>query len=147
MPKPTTGRIEREPEPRRPQRATSQGGARAQEPDAEQMMTNTWMASIFTGLSLIVSTAYFATIGAFGLFIGREFAGSTGAKIGLGVGLAVGAALAVVILRRYGYVLKRRSPNLHRGAWIGMVLAVSIIVVMAYFPWVMPTYCPPGAIC
>jgi uncharacterized membrane-anchored protein len=145
MPKPTTGRIEREPEPRRPQRATSQADAR--EPDAEQMMTNAWMASVFTGLSLIVSTAYFATIGAFGLFIGREFAGSTGAKVGLGVGLAVGAAVAVVVLRRYGYVLKRRSPNLHRGTWIGMVLAVSIIVVMAYFPWVMPTYCPPGAIC
>ena len=51
-------------------------------------------------------------------------------------------------LRRYADRIRARSTNLYRGAWIGSVAALVIIVLMAYLPQVaFPQYCPPGQIC
>jgi hypothetical protein len=134
MPKPSTGRIRPVAQP-------------APEPDTEQMTTDTLMTSVFSGVWLIVASLYFAVFGSIALYAGRAIADVTGAKLGLLVGLLIGLAVAVFLLRRYSQRIKARSRNLYRGAWIGTLLAVSIILVMAYAPGLMPNYCPPGAIC
>jgi hypothetical protein len=133
MAKPTTGRIDRQPPP---------------EPDPDQMATDTLMTSVFSGIGLVVATVFFATFGWAGLEVGSTLADETGARIGLGVGLAVGLAVMVWGLRRFGGRIRARSNNLYRGAWIGGLAALGIIVVMAYLPQVVfPQYCPPGAVC
>lgn len=133
MVKPTTGRIERHDPP---------------EPDPDQMATDTLMTSVFSGISLVVATVYFATFGWAGLEVGSRFTDVTGAKIGLGIGLAVGLAVMVWGMRRFADRIRARSNNLYRGAWIGGIVALGIIVVMAYLPQVVfPQYCPPGAVC
>lgn len=133
MAKPTTGRIDRHDPP---------------EPDPEQMSTDTLMTSVFAGIALVVATIYFATFGWVGLEAGSTLADETGARIGLGVGLAVGLAVMAWAMRRFADRIRARSKNLYRGAWIGGVAALGIIVVIAYLPQVVfPQYCPPGAVC
>jgi hypothetical protein len=133
MAKPTTGRVGR-PEP--------------PEPDPDQMAVNTLMTSVFTGVFLVVATVYFGTVGYAGLAVGQDLAGSTGARVGFGVGLAVGLLIAALALRRYRASIRARSRNLLRGIVIGGLVALGIMVLMAYFPNVaFPRYCPPGAIC
>lgn len=131
MPKPTTGRIQ----PVEP------------EPDADLMATNTLMTSVFSGICLIGATFVLAVFGSIALYAGRAVAGVTGAKVGLGVGLVLGTLVIGWFLRRFSERIRARSANLYRGAWIGTFAALAIIVVMAYAPWLMPTYCPPGAMC
>jgi uncharacterized membrane protein YidH (DUF202 family) len=131
MAKPTTGRVDHVPEP-----------------DPDQMAADTLMTSVFSGISLIVATVILGSIGAVGLAAGRSVADSIGAKVGLGVGLALGMAIIVWGLRRYADRIRARSNNLYRGAWIGSVAALVIIVLMAYLPQVaFPQYCPPGQLC
>ncbi len=133
MAKPTTGRIDRQ---------------NPVEPDPEQMATDTLMTSVFSGIGLVVATVYFATFGWVGLEVGTALADATGARIGLGVGLAVGLAVMVWAMRRFADRIRARSNNLYRGAWIGGVAALGIIVVIAYLPHVVfPQYCPPGTVC
>ena len=136
MAKPTTGRVEHVPEPE-------------PEPDADQMAADTLMTSVFSGISLIFATLVLATLGAVG-YAAAGGAGAPGiwAQIGLGAGLAVGMALIATGLRRYADRIRARSRNLYRGAWIGSVAALVIIVFMAFFPQVViPQYCPPGQVC
>lgn len=130
MPKPTTGRVQ----------------PPAPEPDTEQLTTDTLMTSVFTGLSLIVATLILGAAGGLGALTGDQF-GSGGWRFGLAVGLLVGMGLIAVVLRTYASNIKARSANLYRGAWIGSFLSLGIILVMAYAPWLMPSYCPPGAMC
>ncbi len=131
MAKPTTGRVEHVPEP-----------------DPDQMAADTLMTSVFSGISLIVATIILGITGATGLAAGRSLADTIGAKVGLGVGLAVGMAAIAWALRRYADRIRARSTNLYRGAWIGSVAALVIIVAMAYLPQVaFPQYCPPGQLC
>jgi hypothetical protein len=134
MPKPTTGRIEERPP----------------EPDTEKMTTDTLMTSVFTALCLIAATAVLGTFGAAGLALGDMVSGkgSIGAAVGFAVGLALGMALIVLALRRYSQQIKGRSMNLYRGAWIGSIASLVIIVLMAYLPQIaIPQYCPPGDVC
>ena len=131
MAKPTTGRVEHVPEP-----------------DPDQMAADTLMTSVFSGISLIVATVVLGSFGAMGLAAGRSVADSVGAKVGLGLGLALGMAIMAWALHRYADRIRARSANLYRGAWIGSVAALVIIVFMAYLPQVaFPQYCPPGQIC
>jgi hypothetical protein len=131
MAKPTTGRVEHVPEP-----------------DPEQMSADALMTSVFSGISLIVSTVILALFGTVGLAAGRSIADVVGAKVGLGLGLALGMAGITWALRRYAMRIRARSANLYRGAWIGSVAALVIIAIMAYAPQVaFPQYCPPGQLC
>ena len=131
MAKPTTGRVEHVPEP-----------------DPDQMAADTLMTSVFSGISLIVATVVLGLFGAMGLAAGRSVADTVGAKVGFGLGLALGMAVIVWALRRYAERIRARSTNLYRGAWIGSVASLVIIVLMAYLPQVaFPQYCPPGQIC
>ena len=131
MAKPTTGRVEHVPEP-----------------DPDQMAADTLMTSVFSGISLIAATVLLGMFGAMGLAAGRSVADSVGAKVGFGLGLALGMAVIAWALRRYADRIRARSLNLYRGAWIGSVAALVIIVLMAYLPQVaFPQYCPPGQIC
>jgi hypothetical protein len=133
MAKPTTGRVERVPEP---------------QPDPDQMATDTLMTSVFSGVSLIVATVVLGLFGTMGLAAGRAVADTMGAKVGFGVGLALGMAVIAWALRRNSDRIRGRSANLYRGAWIGSVASLVIIVLMAYLPQVaFPQYCPPGQIC
>jgi hypothetical protein len=133
MAKPTTGRMVREDPP---------------DPDEEQMVTDTLMTSVFSGIGLIVGTMFFAVFGYAGLALGDRLAGADGARFGLGLGLAVGLAVFWTVLRRFSEPIRARSRNLYRGAWIGGIGALGIIVLMAYLPQVVfPQYCPPGAVC
>lgn len=132
MPKPTTGRLQPTPPP---------------EPDTEQMATDTLMTSVFTGICLIGATFVLAVFGVSVLFLGESIAGANGAKVGLGVGLVLGAVVIALLLRRFSERIRARSANLYRGAWIGTFLSLGIILVMAYAPWLMPAYCPPGGVC
>ncbi len=132
MPKPTTGRIQPPaPEP----------------PDPEQLATDTLMTSVFTGICLIAATVVLAVFGVSALYLGSSLADATGAKVGLAVGLAVGTVVIGILLRRFAEPIRAKSQNLYRGAWIGTLLSLGIILVMAYAPWLMPNYCPPGGMC
>lgn len=132
MPKPTTGRVQPVPPP---------------QPDTEQMATDALMTSVFTGISLVVATLVYAILGGVGAFVADSFSEGTW-RVGLGVGLAVAVALIVVVLRTYSGRIKARSVNLYRGAWIGSIAALVILVLLAYIPQVaFPNYCPPGAVC
>ncbi len=131
MAKPTTGRVEHVPEP-----------------DPDQMAADTLMTSVFTGVCLIAATIVLGSVGAMGLAAGRSVGGTTGAKVGLAIGLAVGMALIAWLLRRFADRIRARSLNLYRGAWIGSIASLVIIVLMAYVPQVaFPQYCPPGQLC
>ena len=133
MAKPTTGHIEREDPP---------------ENDPDQMATDTLMTAVFSGIGLVVATAFFSVFGYIGLTFGERAAEVDGARVGLGIGLAVGLVVLVLLLRRFAPQIKERSRNLYRGAWIGGLMALGIIVLMAYAPQVaIPQYCPPGAVC
>ena len=132
MPKPTTGRIDRE-EPQRP--------------DPDELAASTLMTSVWSGVSLVVATLVLATFGSVGLFAGRAAADVTGAKVGLLVGLLVGALVIGLMLRLFSDRIRARSSNLYRGAWIGTLASLAIILVMAYAPQLIPNYCPPGGIC
>ncbi len=128
---------------------TSKGVARpAPEPDPEQMATDTLMTSVFTAVAFTVATIVLATVGGVVMELGFRLFDSTGAKIGLGVGLALGTAMIYAGVRRYETRIRARSANLYRGIWIGTLLSLTIIVVMAYLPWLaLPVYCPPGGSC
>lgn len=132
MAKPTTGRIEQNPEP-----------------DPDQMATDTLMTSVFTGISFMIAAVALASTGSLGIFLGRSAVDTpTGAKVGFGLGLLVGGLIIAWTLRRFAGRLRARSQNLSRGAWIGSVAAVVVLFFMAYLPQVaFPQYCPPGAVC
>ncbi len=117
-------------------------------PDPEQMAVDTLMTSVFTGVCFMVATVLLATFGSAALGIGRSLADTTGAKVGLGVGLLIGALAIAWSLRHFADLIRSRSANLYRGAWIGSIASLVIIVLMAYVPQVaFPQYCPPGQIC
>ena len=63
------------------------------------------------------------------------------------MGLVLGTVVIGWFLRRFSGRIRARSNNLYRGAWIGTFASLAIIVVMAYAPWLMPNYCPPGGMC
>jgi len=131
MAKPTTGRVEPHPEP-----------------DPDQMAADTLMTSVFSGISLLAATVVLALCGSIALAAGKSISGTSGAKVGLAVGLLAGGALIGWVLRRYSDQIKARSLNLYRGAWIGSVAALVIIMLMAFLPQVaFPQYCPPGQVC
>lgn len=120
----------------------------APKPDPQATAVEFLMTSVFTGVSLMVSTVTLAALGGSGLFFGRNLAGVTGAKIGFAVGLGLGVLLLGLLLRVDGDRLRNRSDNLYRGLWIGMLGAGLILGLMAFAPQVaFPVYCPPGAIC
>lgn len=120
----------------------------APEPDPDQMAADTLMTSVFTGICLLVATVVLAAFGSAALAIGRSMAGTTGAKVGLAVGLLVGAAIIGWVLRHFAASIRNRSANLYRGAWIGSIASLVIIMLMAFAPQVaFPQYCPPGQIC
>jgi uncharacterized membrane protein YidH (DUF202 family) len=132
MAKPTTGRIAPVP----PQ------------PDPDQMAADTLMTSVFTGISLILATIVFGAFGSAGALLADAAGADDAWKYGLALGLGVGTLVVVWGLRHFADRIRARSVNLYRGAWIGALLSLAIIVVMAYVPQlVIPQYCPPGAIC
>ena len=133
MAKPTTGRVEHVPEP-----------------DPDQMAADTLMTSVFSGICLIAATIVLAVVrrwsraGRGPSDRQRDLARSSASRVGLALGMAVIAWA----LRRYADRIRARSNNLYRGAWIGSVAALAIIVLMYFLPQVaIPQYCPPGKVC
>lgn len=118
-----------------------------EDPDADQMAVATLMTSVFTGISFVVAVIIYSFTGTLVLKLAAG-AERTAAMIAFAVGLAVGGGLVAFLLRRYSTQIQARSKNLYRGAWIGSVAAMVIIVVMYYDPGiVIPRYCPPGTVC
>jgi len=117
--------------------------------EEDQRNVDILMTAIFSGVALIVATVLLASGGSLGMLLLKQVAnGPLTAEVGFGIGLvATGVALGL-LLRRFADRIKRRSANLYRGAWIGLIGALVIIAFMAYLPQVaFPQYCPPGAIC
>lgn len=139
MPKPTTGRVSPAPEPAR--RLTAE--------EEDQRNVDILMTAIFTGIALIAATVLLASAGSLGIHLLNQVAdGPLTAEVGFGLGLGLAAITLGLVLRRFAERIKRRSANLYRGAWIGLIGALVIIAFMAYLPQVaFPQYCPPGAIC
>ena len=140
MPKPTTGRVTRAAEP--PSQQLS-----AKELDDRNVAI--LMTAVFTGIALLVATIVLAAVGTLGMDVLNRLAdGPLTAEVGFAIGLALAMVVIAVLLRRFAAPIRRRSPNLYRGAWIGTIGALIVIVFMAYLPQVaFPQYCPPGAIC
>lgn len=130
MAKPTTGRVQPVPEP-----------------DPEQVLVDTIMTAIFTGLCLIVAVILYGTVGGVTLAAMRS-SGRTAAMIVFAVALAVTMAVIALLLRRFADPIRARSNNLYRGMWVGSSAALVILVLLYFLPWIaFPRYCPPGAIC
>lgn len=118
------------------------------QPDPEQMATDALMTSVFTAVSFVLATVLLAALGGVVMQLGFSLFDSAGAKVGLALGLAMGTGLVYLGVRRYEPRIRARSANLYRGIWLGTLLSLAIIVVMAYLPQVaLPVYCPPGAMC
>lgn len=130
MAKPTTGHAQPVPQP-----------------DPEQMAADTLMTSVFTGISFVVAVVVFGAAGGLALQLTAD-SGRTTAMIAFGAALAGAMVLIGYWLRQFADRMRARSRNLYRGAWIGSVAALVIMVVMYYLPWIaFPAYCPPGAPC
>ena len=118
-----------------------------EEPDPDQLAIDTLMTSVFAGIGFVVAVIIYSFTGTLALEL-TNVSGRTTAMIVFGVGLALGGGLIVFLLRRYSSQIQARSSNLYRGAWIGSIGALVIIVVMYYLPWIVfPRYCPPGTVC
>lgn len=134
MAKPTTGRIVPASSPPPPP------------PDTDQLAVDTLMTSVFSGISLVVATLLFASVGGAGAYFADAAGGAW--QAGFGIGLAISAVLAAWVLRHFSDRIRARSANLYRGAWIGGISALAILCVLAYLPQVaFPKYCEPGAAC
>lgn len=103
-------------------------------PEVQQRELDVTWTSLYTGFCLIPATVFLGIFGGIGFLAGSSLAGSLGEKIGLGVGLAFGTLVMVLLLRRFEEKVRRRSPNLHRAMWIATWLSLLLIVVMAYVP-------------
>lgn len=115
--------------------------------DPDQMITDVTMTSVFTGIAFVLSVLVYSLFAAVALNVAGD-SGRTMKMIIVAAGLATGAAIVVLLLRTYSVQLKARSLNLHRGAWIGAVGGLVIIVLLYYLPELaFPRYCPPGAVC
>lgn len=130
MAKPTTGHVEP-----------------VKEPDPEQMAEATLLTSIFAGISFVVAVIVYGCIGGVAL---KLFTGASRAvaMTAFGVALGLGFGFLAWVLRQNAEALKARNQNLYRGAWIGVVGALVVMVLMYFLPWIaFPKYCPPGALC
>lgn len=128
-------------------RSTGHGSSEPLEPDQDQMITDAMMTSVFTGISFVLSVLVYSLAGGISLNLTAD-SGRIVQMIVFGAGLAFGAGVVVLLLRSYSAQLRLRSQNLYRGAWIGSMAGLAIIVVMYYLPWLaFPVYCPPGAVC
>lgn len=117
------------------------------EPDQDQMIVDTMMTSVFTGISFVLAVLVYSLAGGISLNLAAG-SGRVVQMIAFGLGLSLGVGIVVVLLRGYSDQLAARSRNLRRGAWIGSMAGLVIIVVLYYLPWIaFPQYCPPGAIC
>jgi uncharacterized membrane protein len=113
------------------------------------MAADTLVTSIVAGICFVAATVVFGFFGGLGIQVANAFGGARPLRLVLvGVGLAVALALIVYLLRSNRERLLARSRSWYRGAWIGMILSLAILILMYYFPWiVIPQYCPPGAPC
>lgn len=128
-------------------RSTGDRPAERPEPDVDQMATDTLMTSVFAGIGFVISVIVYSLTGGLGL---RFAQGSTAAMamIAFGIGLMLGVGLIVQLLWRFAPRMQARSRNLYRGAWIGSMGGLVIIIFMYYLPWIaFPSYCPPGSVC
>jgi hypothetical protein len=111
------------------------------------MIVDTMMTSVFTGISFVLAVLVYSLAGGISLNLAAG-SGRVVQMIAFGLGLSLGVGIVVVFLRGYSDQLAARSRNLRRGAWIGSMAGLVIIVVLYYLPWIaFPQYCPPGAIC
>lgn len=118
-------------------------------PDPEQMAADALVTSIVAGVSLVIATVLLGIAGGLGIELAKLLSASRSVTMALvAIGLAGGSFIIVKLLRRYAPKLRAKGKPWYRGAWIGFVMALSIMVLMYYFPWiVIPAYCPPGAPC
>lgn len=118
-------------------------------PDPEQMAADALVTSIVAGVSLVIATVLLGIAGGLGIELAKALSASRSVTMVLvALGLAGGSLLIGTQLRSNAPRLLRRGKPWYRGAWIGFILALSIMVLMYYFPWiVIPSYCPPGAPC
>ncbi|MCU0284078.1 MAG: hypothetical protein MUD13_09315 [Candidatus Nanopelagicales bacterium] len=145
--KPTTGRVQPKappPEVKVPKRRRQRGRAEAD----DQASADLLMTAVWTGVFLFVGVIWFAAIGgAVAMLLDVLISSWSSAwVVGLGVGMVIGAVIAVLVVRRLEHVIRGRSRTAYKGIWVGGILSVAIIGILA-LPVVIPQYCPPGAIC
>lgn len=118
-------------------------------PDPDQMASDALVTSAVAGVAFLLSTVVFGVFGGVGIMLGNSVGADPTVKMVLvGLGFAVGALVLALSLRNFRGALERRGRPWYRGAIIGAVLSLAIIVTMYYFPQVaFPDYCPPGGIC
>lgn len=117
------------------------------EPDPEQMAQDALLTSMYAGLGLVVAVVVYGVFGGVALKLATG-ASRTVAMTAFGIGLAIGLVVLVLVMRQNGEQMRTRNRNMYRGAWIGIIGALVIMVLMYYLPWIaFPAYCPPGAFC
>lgn len=118
-------------------------------PDPERMAADALITSIVAGVSFVAATVVFGFLGGLGLQAANAIGVSRPWKLVLlGIGLAGALAVLAYLLRANRERLEAKGRNWYRGAWLGVILSLSVIVIMYYVPWIaLPQYCPPGAPC
>lgn len=112
--------------------------------ELDEKLTNNMVAALWAGASLMASIIILTALGGTGLFFGRDLGGAQGAKIGLVVGLAVGVTVLSLLLYTNAPRIRARSENLYRGMWFGMILAVVLLLIMAFAPELLGAAPAPG---
>ena len=115
---------------------------RTRELDAK--LTDNMIAALWAGASLMVSIVILTALGGTGLYFGRDHGGVQGAKLGLILGLMVGVIVMGLLLRVNSERIRARSTNLYRGLWAGMILAVILLLIMAFLPELLGATPPPA---
>lgn len=103
------------------------------------------IATLWAGLSLMVSIILLTALAGTGLFFGRERGGVQGAQLGFILGLGFGVLVLGLLLRLNSVRIRMRSQNLYRGLWAGMILAVCLLLIMAFLPELFGGAAPPAS--
>lgn len=122
--------------------SVGQDGARTR--DFDTKLNNNTITAMWAGPSLIVSIILLTALGGTGLYFGRDHGGVQGAKLGFILGLMVGVIVLGLLLRVNSARIRARSENLYRGLWAGMILAVLLLIIMAFLPELLGASPPPG---
>jgi uncharacterized membrane protein len=112
--------------------------------DIDTRLNNNTIAAMWAGGSLMVSIVVLTALGGTGLYFGRDHGGVQGAKLGLLLGLMVGVIVLGLLLKVNSVRLRARSDNLYRGLWAGLILAVILLLLMAFAPELLGATPPPA---
>lgn len=107
-------------------------------------LNDSTITAMWSGGSLIVSIVLLTAVGYTGLYFGRALGDVQGSKVGLLLGLAVGMIVIGLLLTVNSVRIRARSANLYRGIWVGLVLALVLLLIMAFAPQLIGAAPPPG---